>query len=283
VISFGRMTIGGLVFATLAAAAGTVGAAEPSVVARVKASTQPLLAAHCADCHGPDDAGGGFRIDTLPAAIDSADTADRWRKVLNVLNSGEMPPKDAEQLAPAAKADLLEDLSQAIVVAGKALADTGGRTTMRRLNRREYANTLRELLGVQPRPDGLPADGGSGTFDTAGEKLFISADQIEQYHEIATSAIQESWRRYGMVHPSRTHRMEAETSTPGVRSRLATRLDDRRRFVLWKNAVEAASRKPENHAAAAEIRKATPQQPEPLLHGWQKLEGGTFAEGVSIQ
>jgi mono/diheme cytochrome c family protein len=276
VISFGRTTAVVLVFAILAAAAGaagTVGAAEPSVVARVKASTPPLLAAHCADCHGPDDAGGGFRIDTLPAEIDSADTADRWRKVLNVLNSGEMPPKEAEQLATAAKADLLEDLSKAIVVAGKALADTGGRTTMRRLNRREYANTLRELLGVQPRSDGLPADGGSGTFDTAGEKLFISADQIEQYHEIATSAIQESWRRYGVVHPSRTHRMEAETSTPGVRSRLATRLDDRRRFVLWKNAVEAASRKPENHAAAAEIRKANPNQPEPLLHNWGKLQG----------
>ena len=281
-ISFGRTTAVGLVFAVLAAAAGaagpvgaagTVGAAEPSVVARVKASTTPLLAAHCADCHGPDDAGGGFRIDTLPAEIDSADTADRWRKVLNVLNAGEMPPKDAEQLAPAAKADLLEDLSRVIGVAGKALADTGGRTTMRRLYRREYGTTLRELLGVQPRPDGLPADGGSGTFDTAGEKLFISADQIEQYHEIAVATIQESWRRYGAVHPSRTHRMEAETTTPGVRSRLATRLDERRRFVLWKNAVEAASRKPENQAAAAEIRKANPSQPEPLLHGWQKLQG----------
>jgi len=88
VISLGRMTAVGLVFAILAVAAGAVGAAELSVVARVKASTPPLLAAHCADCHGPDDAGGGFRIDTLPAEIDSADTADRWRKVLNVLNAG---------------------------------------------------------------------------------------------------------------------------------------------------------------------------------------------------
>ena len=269
-ISFGRTTAVGLVVATLAAAAA---AAEPAVVARVKASTPPLLAAHCAACHGPDDAGGGFRIDALPAEINSADTADRWRKVLNALNSGEMPPKDAKQLEPAAKADLLDDLSQAIVVAGKALADNGGRTAMRRLNRREYVNTLRDLLGVQPLPEGLPADGGSGTFDTAGEKLFISADQIEQYHEIATAAIHESWRRYGEVRPSRTHRVEAETTTPGVRSRLATRLDERRRFVLWKNAVEAAARRPENQAAAAEIRKSNPNQPEPLLHNWDTLQG----------
>ena len=159
-----------LLLATLAATAA--GAAEPSVVARVKASTPPLLAAHCADCHGPDDAGGGFRIDTLPAEIDSADTADRWRKVLNVLNAGEMPPKDAEQFTAAAKADLLEDLSKAIVVAGKALADTGGRTTMRRLNRREYANTLRVLMGVDIDVHELPADGQSGGFDTVGSALF---------------------------------------------------------------------------------------------------------------
>ncbi len=280
-VSLGWTTVGGLILAILAANA--VGAAESSVPASAPVSvpiavtsdiqTSTLLAKHCAGCHGPEEVNAGFRVDTLPAEIDSAETADRWRRVLNVLNSGEMPPKEAEQFEPAAKADLLDGLSQALVVAGKVLADTGGRTTMRRLNRREYANTLHELLGVQPRPDGLPADGGLGTFDTAGEKLFISADQIEQYHEIAAAAIQESWRRYGAVHPSRTHRIEAETSTPGARSRLATRLDDRRRFVLWKNAVETAARRPENQAAVADIRKATPQQPEPLLHGWQKLQG----------
>lgn len=295
----GWTMVGGLILAILAEK--SVGAAESSPSAPVSVpvsvslpiavtshiQTSTLLAKHCAGCHGPEEVNAGFRVDTLPAEIDSAETADRWRRVLNVLNSGEMPPKEAEQLEPAAKADLLEGMSQALVVAGKVLADTGGRTTMRRLNRREYVNTLGELLGVQPCPDGLPADGGLGTFDTAGEKLFISADQVEQYHAIAAAAIQDSWRRYGAAHPSRTHRIEAETTTPGVRSRLATRLDERRRFVLWKNAVETAARRPENQAAVAEIRKANPRQSEPLLHGWQKLEGAPspkdfqFADAVA--
>jgi len=247
--------------------------AEMPVKLTVMASTPPLLAKHCAACHNADDANGGFRIDTLPAAIDTVDTADRWQKVLGVLNSGEMPPKDEPQLDPAAKTELLDDLAQGLVVARKVLADTGGAITMRRLNRREYVNTLQELLGVTATPNGLPTDDGAGTFDTIGEQLYISADQIEQYHEIATTAIEDAWRRYGSPQPSRTHRMEAETTTPGVRSRLATRLDERRRFVLWKNAVEAAARKPENQAAATEIRKANPNQPEPLLHNWDKLQG----------
>ncbi len=247
---------------------------ELPVKPTVAASTPPLLAKHCGACHNADDANGGFRIDTLPAAIDTADTADRWQIVLGVLNSGEMPPKEEPQLEPAAKTELLDNLAQALVVARKALADTGGAITMRRLNRREYVNTLLELLGVTATPNGLPADDGAGTFDTIGEQLYISADQVEQYHEIATTAIQDAWRRYGSPHPSRTHRMEAEVSTPGVRSRLAERIDERRRYVMWKNAVEAAARTPENQAAVTEIRKnAKPSGFEPVLQGWEKLRG----------
>ena len=110
---------------------------ELPVKPTVAASTPPLLAKHCGACHNADDANGGFRIDTLPAAIDTADTADRWQIVLGVLNSGEMPPKEEPQLEPAAKTELLDNLAQALVVARKALADTGGAITMRRLNRRE--------------------------------------------------------------------------------------------------------------------------------------------------
>jgi hypothetical protein len=246
-------------------------AARPQAV--VRPATIPLLARHCGRCHGADEANGGFRLDTLLGTIDSVETADRWQKLLGVLNSGDMPPEDEPQLDPAAKADLLDDLARVLVVARKALADTGGLITMRRLNRREYVHSLEDLLGVTVEPRGLPADGGSGTFDTIGDGLFISADQIEQYHELAGAAIREAWRRHGGQHPVKTHRQEPETQvTPGVRKRLAQRLDERRRFVSWKNAVEAAARRPENQAAAAEIRKATPHDPEALLKGWERIQ-----------
>jgi mono/diheme cytochrome c family protein len=266
----------------------TAFAAKIPVKPTVAATTPPLLATHCAACHNADDANGGFRIDTLPAAIDTAETADRWQKVLGVLNSGEMPPKDEPQLDPVAKTELLDDLANALVAARKVLADTGGVITMRRLNRREYVNTLQELLGVIATPSGLPADDGAGTFDTFGEQLYISADQIEQYHEIATTVIEEAWRRYGSPHPSRTHRMEAEVTTPGVRRRLAERIDERRRYVIWKNTVEAAARMPENQAAIIEIRKnAKPSDFEPIVQGWRNLQGAPspqdfqFADAVN--
>jgi hypothetical protein len=283
----GSFAIAAVVFAAALPVRQAFSGALP-VRPAVTASTLPLLHKHCASCHNADDANGGFRIDTLPATLDTADTADRWQKVLGVLNSGEMPPQDEPQLDPSAKTELLDDLAQALVVARKVLADTGGAITMRRLNRREYVHTLQELLGVTATASGLPADDGAGTFDTIGAQLYVSADQIEQYHEIATTAIEDAWRQYGSPHPSRTHRMEAEVSTPGVRGRLAERIDERRRYVLWKNAVEEAARKPENQAAVTEIRKtAKPSGFEPILQGWHALQGAPspqsfqFADAVN--
>lgn len=247
-------------------------AAQPA--AAIHSATLPLLATHCGACHGADEANGGFRIDTLPAAIDSVEAAERWQQVLNVLNAGEMPPEDEKQLDATAKADLLDDLAQALVVARKALADTGGAVTMRRLNRREYASTIRDLLGVNLDVRGLPADVQSGRFDTVGSGLFISADQIEQYHSLGQTAIQEAWRRYGSAPKPRKIHVEAEAvANPRIRKHMANRVDAHKRFTTWKHEVETVARRLENLAAVATIRKEKPNNPDALLHGWEQLQG----------
>lgn len=263
------------VFAGFSGGLPTIRAAESAALpAAVKASTLPLLATHCGACHGPDDANGGFRIDALTAAIDSVESAERWQQVLNVLNGSEMPPKDETQLESAAKTDLLDDLAHALVVARKALADTGGSVTMRRLNRREYANTIRDLLGVEIDVRALPADAQTGAFDTVGSSLFVSADQIEQYHAFGQTAIQEAWRRYGTAPKPRKIHVEAEAvANPRIRKHMADRVDARRRFMTWKQAVEAAAGKPENRAVVAAIRKEKPNSPDALFHGWERLQG----------
>ena len=246
--------------------------AQPT--ATIDSATLPLLAAHCGACHGADDANGGFRIDLLPAAIDSVEAAERWQQVLNVLNAGEMPPEDQKQLDTTAKADLLDDLAHALVVARKALADTGGTVTMRRLNHREYANTIRDLLGVDLDMRGLPADVQAGRFDTVGSGLFVSADQIEQYHALGMTAVDEVWRRYGGSRQSRKFHMEAEEGTTAkVRKSLDTRLEAREKFVNWTRDVEEAAAKPENEIVAAEIRKAHPRDPNALIKNWDRLKG----------
>ncbi|NNE35029.1 MAG: DUF1592 domain-containing protein, partial [Rhodothermales bacterium] len=116
-------------------------------------------------------------------------TAEWWSRILAAINAGEMPPMDAEKISDAEKAAFLADLSVQMVKARNILSDSGGETTVRRLNRREYQNTLEALLGFRPDVSALPADDGTGGFDTAGASLFFSADQFEQYRATATSAL----------------------------------------------------------------------------------------------
>jgi hypothetical protein len=86
-----------------------------------------FLANHCVRCHAADEPGGGIRLDTLPAsAALSTAAAERWQQVLNVLNSGEMPPDGEPQPLDAEKLAFLDWLSAEMVTARKKLAEPPG-------------------------------------------------------------------------------------------------------------------------------------------------------------
>lgn len=157
--------------------------------ARMELPHQEFLATHCVRCHDANEANGGVRLDDLPLEMGDVATAERWQRVLGVLNSGEMPPEDEMQPTDDAKEKFLEALSQQMVVARKALADSGGVTVMRRLNRREYVNTIRDLLDVEIDPTDLPADDNGSDFDTIGAGLFFSSDQFEHYLKLGRIAL----------------------------------------------------------------------------------------------
>uniref|UniRef100_UPI0037C69B7C DUF1587 domain-containing protein n=1 Tax=Prosthecobacter sp. TaxID=1965333 RepID=UPI0037C69B7C len=144
--------------AVLSIATAKVGAVDRAVMPE---KHRPLFKEHCVSCHGAEKQKGKFRVDELPFAITTIEVAEKWQKVLNAINAGEMPPEDEKQPAKDAKADLLEDLSQVMVAARRTLNDSQGVITMRRLNRREYANTIRDLLGVEIDVRSLPADSGA--------------------------------------------------------------------------------------------------------------------------
>ena len=139
-----------------------------------------FLANYCLNCHDDEKQEGKINLEDLDFNIQTLQQAETWQKVLNAINSGDMPPEDKKQPKSMEKADFLESLSNTMVTARKVLSDSGGKITMRRLNRREYNNTLRELLDVEVDANTLPADG-AGHFDTEGASQFISSDQIEQY------------------------------------------------------------------------------------------------------
>jgi mono/diheme cytochrome c family protein len=178
-----------IVFLSLLSAATAFAAAADVPEVRVDQAHRGFFEEYCFKCHGKDKPKAGVRLDELSFTIGDVSSAERWQKVLNAMNSGEMPPDDQKQPPSEAKVAVLEHLSGAMVAARKALADTGGVITMRRLNRREYQNTIEDLLGVSVDGKELPNDGGGGGFDTFGKSLFLSSDQFEQYLTLARKAL----------------------------------------------------------------------------------------------
>jgi len=124
--------------------------------------------AYCLDCHDTDSQKGKVDLEALSFNITSIEQAELWQKVLDAMNAGEMPPEKKTQPKSVEKADFLEDLAKTMVLARKKLSDSGGQITMRRLNRREYQNTMKSLTGVSLNVESLPPDAGGGALMKAG-------------------------------------------------------------------------------------------------------------------
>jgi hypothetical protein len=247
-------------------------AAQAAPRGTIDARHLPLLATHCQRCHGPETQESGVRVDDLPAVIDTVAAAERWQKVLNVLNSGEMPPEDEPQLERAAKADLLDALATAMVTARKTLADQGGRIAMRRLNRREYRNTIRELLGVDIDVGGLPADTSPLAFDTVGASLFITASQFEQYEALGRDALTAAFTQHAARGVGKQLRIEAERTLATFRKAHDKLLADQQAAREWFVKLDAAVASPENAEFVAKTRPTLKDEKEFRFH-WRSLVG----------
>ena len=151
---------------------------------------RPFLTRHCVECHSGKEPKGNLRLDQIAPNFADDASRDRWLMVLKRVKAGEMPPEKNPR--PAQKEVLaLSDWIR--VKADTALAvrrATQGRVVLRRLNRTEYENTVRDLLGVQADlKDQLPQDGAVDGFDNVGTGLHISSFLMEKYLEAADSAL----------------------------------------------------------------------------------------------
>ena len=216
---------------------------------------------HCLDCHDSETREGKVDLEKLPFHISTLEQAETWQKVLNALNSGEMPPEDSEQPGNAEKADFLDDLARTMVTARQVLSDSGGTIAMRRLNRREYRNTIEQLTGVKIGVGSLPTDGGSGTFDTVGSSQFISSDQFEQYLKLGRQAIDEAFERQAIQkQPPRVFRVELENTVNVKNLEIIKKLEDtyNEKWLPWKRGVDKAVKAAENQEIVAALRKKHP-------------------------
>ncbi len=159
--------------------------AEPDFEKQIK----PMLAQHCAACHGPEKTKGDLRLDQLKPDFADSGSRQKWQEVLKRIQAGEMPPKAQPQ--PAAKdVALLTEWIRSNVLAAEKAKRAEGRVAMRRLNRTEYENTVRDLLGVDVDfNDLLPMDSSAAGFDNVAEAQHVSTFLMERYLEAAERAL----------------------------------------------------------------------------------------------
>ncbi|MDA7682924.1 DUF1587 domain-containing protein, partial [Akkermansiaceae bacterium] len=216
---------------------------------------------YCLDCHDSASEKGKVNLEEISFKITNIQEAELWQKVLNSLNSGEMPPEKKKQPEQKEKADFLDALAKTMVKARRSLSDSGGEITMRRLNRREYQNSIAALTGLQVDVNSLPSDGGGGAFDTEGASQFISSDQIERYLKLGRSAIGEVFERQAaQKQPSRVFRVEPEKTVNVKNLEIIKRLEDtyRKKWLPWKEGVDKAADAPVNQEIVAALRRKHP-------------------------
>ena len=232
-----------------------VAAAVPT--ARMEAGHAAFLQDNCGKCHTGADTDSGVRLDDLPLEITTTEGADRWQKVMNVLNSGEMPPEDEPQPERGAKTEFLADLAQSLVVARKVIGEQGTRQIIRRLNKREYKNTIRDLLGVEIDVTELPQDGGAGSMDTVGAGLAMSSDQFESYLALGRKAVEEAIaaQKGATAKPQTYHRDSEAFVNEQQRKIMKQKEEANAKYVAWTQAIDELAKLPEHADVVADITK----------------------------
>lgn len=161
-------------------------------------SHQPFLKQYCFECHGAEKQKGDYRFDTLGTDLTEPQTLEIWQGILDQLNLGEMPPKKSPQPPFEETAQLIDALTPALQDAYAAWKSTGGEAVIRRLNKFEIRNTLRDLFYIN-HPDFEPGVV-SGLYDFNGNGItahktieptrsFQDDEQVEGFDNIGQQLV----------------------------------------------------------------------------------------------
>ncbi len=159
-------------------------------VAQFDEHLRPFLDRHCAACHGGEKPQGNLRLDQLTLELKIQTTREHWANVLDRLTAGEMPPKEEPRPSELEIREFRDWLAPRISAAEASVRAAQGRVPIRRLNRSEYENTLRDLLDIDiDVKELLPLDGAADGFDNASAANHTSSFLMEKYLEVADLAL----------------------------------------------------------------------------------------------
>jgi hypothetical protein len=143
---------------------------------------KPFLAENCYPCHGNRKHKNGLNFEALDSVESLTDDWYRWDEVVRKLRRREMPPDEEPQPPDHQRQAVAGWLSRELERIDRLAPPDPGRVTTRRLNRTEYNNTIRDLLGVDVRPaDDFPQDDSGYGFDNIADVLSLSPVLMEKY------------------------------------------------------------------------------------------------------
>jgi hypothetical protein len=176
---------------------------------------RPFLARHCVVCHGEHKAKGNLRLDKLTIDLADGTVRGHWTAVTKRLEVGEMPPEGRPRPPVEDVRALVDWLKPRVAAAEIAARTTQGRVILRRLNRVEYENTVRDLLGIPVNlKDQLPEDGRANGFDNAGAANHTSSFLMEKYLEASDTALNMAIANLPKPPPSSTKRHSLKDGYP---------------------------------------------------------------------
>jgi len=149
---------------------------------------EAFLKTHCLSCHGPEKEKGDLRIDQLSRDFKSGLDTHLWHEVIEKINAGEMPPEDEPQPTQEEIAAFIPRLDVLMKEGKSARMAARPAVSHYRLSRKEYQNTVYDLLGVRydpAKPGELNEDTLWHGFERIGSELSLSPSHVDRYYRAA--------------------------------------------------------------------------------------------------
>lgn len=153
---------------------------------------ESFIAQHCIRCHGPQKEEGDIRIDQLSRDFKAGLDSHHWAEALDKVNTGEMPPKEEPQPTQAEIAAFVTALDGRLKEGRASRMAARAAVTHYRLSRKEYQNTVYDLLGVRydpAKPQELNEDTLWHGFERIGSELTLSPSHIDRYYKAAGTVL----------------------------------------------------------------------------------------------
>ncbi|MFT5401814.1 MAG: mono/diheme cytochrome c family protein [Verrucomicrobiales bacterium] len=153
---------------------------------------EPFLEKHCLRCHGPEKEKGELRIDQLSRVFKTGIDGHHWAEIVERINAGEMPPGDEVQPTESEIAEVIAQLDSQIREGRAARMAARPPVAHYRLSRKEYQNSVYDLLGVRydpTKPGELNEDPRWHGFERIGSQLSLAPSHVERYYRAAETVI----------------------------------------------------------------------------------------------